>query len=71
MHGVNSGLRGSNKGKTLLNQLLMFTKWPLIRLHWHLVKELSKRGWRCIDISELFSIRDWRMWLAEREYALS
>ena len=31
MPGVNSGLRGSNKGKTSLNQLSMSTKWPLMK----------------------------------------
>ena len=44
MPGVNSGLRRLNEEKTLLNQLSMSTKWPLIRLCWHPVKELSERG---------------------------
>ena len=31
--GENSGLRGSNEGNTLLKQLSMSTKWPLISLY--------------------------------------
>ena len=68
---LNSGFKGSKEGKTLLNLLSMSTKWPLIRPHWCLVKKLSKRGCGCVGISELFSIRDLRIWLAERAWALS
>ena len=67
----NSGLRGLNEGKTSLKQLSMSAKWSLMRPHWYLVKELSKSGCRCGDISELLSISEWRIWLAGRECALS
>jgi len=69
--GENSGLRESNEGKTLLKQLSMSTKLPLMRPCWYLVKELSESGCRCGDVLELLSISKWRIWLAEREYALS
>ena len=64
--GLNSGLRGSKEGKTLLNWFSILTKWPLIRLHCCLVNKLSKSGWGGVDKSILFSMSDQRMWLSGR-----
>ena len=52
--GNSSGLIGSNEGKTLLKQLSISTKWPLIR-PCCLVKELSERvcWWRGNSLHEL------------------
>ena len=67
----NSGLRGSNEGKTLLKQLFMLTKWSLMRLCWHLVRELKKSEYWWERVSDLLSIREQRIWFEGREYVMS
>ena len=71
LFGENSGLRELNEEKTLLKQLSILTKWPLIRPHWYLVRELSESGRRCVDVLELLSISKQKIWLVERECTLS
>ena len=57
----NLGLIGSNKGKTSLNLLSISMMWPLMRLCWRLVKELSEREWGGKVLSELLSISNLRI----------
>ena len=74
--GRNSGLRGSNERKTSLNLLSMSTMYLLMRLHWHLVSELSNNEWwwgweGMLGTLEPLPINGLRMWLAGREWALN
>ena len=68
---LNSGFRWSKEEKTLLNLLFISTKWPLMRPCWHLVRELSKRKCGHVGFLELYSMRNLRIWLAGRAWALS
>ena len=74
--GQNSGLRGSNEGKTSLNLLSMSMMCPLMRPCWCLVSELSNNEWwwgweGMLGMLEPLPINNLRMWLAGREWALN
>ena len=65
--GENSGFKGLKNGNTLLYQLSISTKWPLIHLYCCLIKVLSDKVCCINGKFGLASKREQRMWFNERK----